>query len=280
MFIYNFDAKIWQMRDFTINTFIILLKTLQKANYKFQTFAEYLKSPEPRVVILRHDVDAKKLNSLRTARIEAEMGIKSTYYFRIVSQSFDPEIIRQIAELGHEIGYHYEDLAVARGNMERAITLFAQNLIRFRQIVHIETICMHGSPLSRFDNRKIWEKFNYRDFGISGEPYFDLDFSKVLYLTDTGRRWDGEKVSIRDRLFVIKNDQKKLKVSKNFPIHTSFDFIKSTRRNQIPANLMVTIHPQRWDNKFWPWILEFIMQKQKNILKNIIVWKNKNISSP
>lgn len=267
------------MRDFTINTFIILLNSLKKANYKFQTFAEYLKSPEPRVVILRHDVDAKKLNSLRTARIEAEMGIKGTYYFRIVPQSFDPEIIRQIAALGHEIGYHYEDLAMARGNMERAITLFSQNLISFRRIVRIETICMHGSPLSRYDNRKIWEKFNYRDFGISGEPYFDLDFNKVLYLTDTGRRWDGEKVSVRDRLFVMKNDIGKLKVAENFRIHTSFDIIESTRRNQIPANLMITIHPQRWDNEFWPWILEFIMQKQKNILKNLIVLKNKNSSS-
>jgi len=59
---------------------------------------------------------------------------------------------------------------------------------------------MHGSPLSRYDNRRICDKYNYRDFGITGEPYFDLDFTKVLYLTDTGRRWDGNKVSLRDKI--------------------------------------------------------------------------------
>ena len=31
------------------------------------------------------------------------------------------------------------------------------------------------------------------------EPYFDIDVSDVLYLTDTGRRWDGERSNIRDR---------------------------------------------------------------------------------
>lgn len=41
--------------------------------------------------------------------------------------------------------------------------------------------------------------YDYRNYGIIAEPYFDLDFSKVLYLTDTGRRWDGNKVSMRDR---------------------------------------------------------------------------------
>jgi hypothetical protein len=35
--------------------------------------------------------------------------------------------------------------------------------------------------------------------GIIGEPYFDVDFSKMLYLTDTGRRWDGGIVSVRDK---------------------------------------------------------------------------------
>ncbi len=59
---------------------------------------------------------------------------------------------------------------------------------------------MHGSPVSKWDSRLIWKKYDYKKLGIIGEPYFDVDFSKVLYLTDTGRRWDGEKVSIRDKI--------------------------------------------------------------------------------
>ena len=59
---------------------------------------------------------------------------------------------------------------------------------------------MHDSPLSKYDNRLLWKYYNYRDYGIIGEPYFDIDFNDVFYLTDTGRRWDGEKVSVRDKV--------------------------------------------------------------------------------
>ncbi len=59
---------------------------------------------------------------------------------------------------------------------------------------------MYGSPLSKYDNKLLWKYYNYKDFGIIGEPYFDVDFSKVLYLTDTGRRWNGDRVSIRDKV--------------------------------------------------------------------------------
>jgi len=47
---------------------------------------------------------------------------------------------------------------------------------------------MHGSPLSKYDNRKIWEKYDYRDYGIIAEPYFDIDFNEVFYMTDKGRK--------------------------------------------------------------------------------------------
>ena len=35
-------------------------------------------------------------------------------------------------------------------------------------------------------------------YNFRAKPYFDTDFTKVLYLTDTGRRWDGSRFSIRD----------------------------------------------------------------------------------
>ena len=46
----------------------------------------------------------------------------------------------------------------------------------------------------------MWEKYDYRGYGIVGEPYFDIDFENVAYYTDTGRRWDGSGVSVRDKV--------------------------------------------------------------------------------
>jgi hypothetical protein len=204
--------------DFTIKAYRALLNSLRKQDYQFQTFSDYLQKPASRTIILRHDVDKLPQNALRIAQIENLSGIKGTYYFRIVPKSFDEEIIRQIAELGHEIGYHYEDLSLAAGSMkneklkiknddeynrilfERGIESFQKNLETLRKITPVKTICMHGSPVGKYDNRDLWKVYDYKDFGIIGEPYLDVDFSQVLYLTDTGRRWNGGSVSVRDKV--------------------------------------------------------------------------------
>jgi hypothetical protein len=290
------------MPDFTFHTFRLLLATLKDRQYTFQTFTGFLSHPAPRVVILRHDVDARKLNSLRAAEMEAGMGIAGTYNFRIVPESFDAGVIRQIAALGHEIGYHYEDLALAGGDFQMAIRLFGENLARLRQVAPVETICMHGSPLSRFDNRRLWEKYSYRDFGITGEPYFDLDFSSMLYLTDTGRRWDGENVSIRDKMIKQNNRVREIKTNKSVmteadpgtslpkgqgeqqgrsmpaPFRTTFDIIRALQDNLLPDQIMINVHPQRWENRPLPWLREFVFQNGKNLVKRLLVNFNKPAS--
>ena len=93
------------------------------------------------------------------AYIEREMGWKATYYFRAVPESFDESIILQIASLGHEIGYHYESLATCHGNMEAAYSDFCRNLERFRSLVPVTTIAMHGSVRDKIPTyQETWEK--------------------------------------------------------------------------------------------------------------------------
>ena len=108
---------------------------------------------------------------------------------------------------------------------------------------------------------------SYRDFGIIGEPYFDIDFNEVLYLTDTGRRWDGELVSIRDRV----SNSKKTEIIKENKIHSTLDLINTLKNDKLPDMIMMTIHPQRWTNQWFPWVAELIGQKFKNVVKYLIV---------
>jgi hypothetical protein len=70
--------------------------------------------PFPNSIVLRHDVDKLPLNSLQFAQIQHDLGIKGSYYFRIVPQSFNPQIMEQIAKLGHEIGCHFENDDIAK----------------------------------------------------------------------------------------------------------------------------------------------------------------------
>jgi hypothetical protein len=254
--------------DFTLQAYSELLQALRNNGYQFETFENVdLQAEKVKTVILRHDVDDKPDNSYRTALIEYNLGIKGTYYFRIVKQSFNKDIIKKISSLGHEIGYHYEDLALAKGDINLAIKLFSEHLGQFADLHPVKTICMHGSPLSKFDNRLMWKEFKYQDFGILKEPYFDIDFSKLLYLTDTGRRWDGHKVSVRDK--APKNGIKHL--SDNFSFHTTAEIIEAVNKGVLPNKIMFNFHPQRWTSNKTEWVTELIWTLIKNQIKRIIV---------
>ncbi|MCX6272832.1 MAG: hypothetical protein NTU44_16770 [Bacteroidetes bacterium] len=278
------------------------------------------------LVLIRHDVDKLPKYSLRTARIEYELGIRGTCYFRTVPESYDEKIMREIAEMGHEVGYHYETMDEIRHKAEykrqsavgskqsavgsrqsavssqqndyynkmidEAYALFVTNLDKMRKVVPISTICMHGSPLSKYDNRDIWKKYNYRDLGIIAEPYFDIDFTKVFYLTDTGRRWDGEKVSVRDKVTRPKAEGRRQKAEgkeevqkenatlhnvhnnhngHNLSFHSTKDIIKSIEKGTFPHQVMITVHPQRWTNDPVPWTKELVLQNVKNVVKRVLI---------
>jgi hypothetical protein len=287
--------------DFTLKKYKTLLNKLSNSDYRFQTFADFLEKPERKVIILRHDVDDKKMNALRFAEIQHDLGISGSYYFRMVPQSYDPEVIKKIADLGHEIGYHYEDLDLASSKFkvqssklkendleEIAIGLFEKNLKKLREIYPVKTICMHGSPRSKIDNKSLWKRYSYRDFGIIGEPYFDIDFNKVLYLTDTGRRWDGEKVSIRDKVSSSKFNVRSLEFNDtvekkrtanpflstekvNHRFRSTHDIIKAALVYNLPDKIMITFHPQRWTDKPLPWLKELLYQNFKNQIKKFYI---------
>lgn len=262
--------------DFTLSAYRQLLSALQQSDYAFHTFEEWCQGKAVgRYVLLRHDVDLKAERSLVTATIEAEMGIRATYYFRIVPQSNQPEIIRAIAALGHEIGYHYEDISLFNGDMDKAFDHFKTQLAFFRQFYPVKTICMHGSPTSKFDNRDLWKLNDYRELGVLGEPYLDFLSSPaalngdIAYFTDTARMWDGGKYNVRDKSVI--SQQSSVISSKKKKIHSTYDFIEYINNKPVENGIMITTHPQRWTDKPLPWLHELIFQNIKNSIKKMLV---------
>jgi hypothetical protein len=259
------------MRDFTVQAYKKLLESLQCKDFLFQTFSEFLVSPKPRSIVLRHDVDKLPGNSLIIAKHEQSMGIRGTYYFRALPCSWNEVIIKQIYAMGHEIGYHYESLTTCNGNFEKAFNDFQMNLEKFRLLVPVTSICMHGSPRSKWNNKDLWKKYDYKTLDIIGETYLDTDFSKVLYLTDTGRRWDGFYVSVRDKIAELQEHW----IKDGLVFHSTKDLIRAAETGKLPNKLMITLHPQRWNDNFVQWLSELISQRIKNVAKKLI---NKNSS--
>lgn len=251
------------VKDFTLTKYEEFLRAALAGGYRLTSFQDYLANDEGKVLMLRHDVDKKPLNSLRTAELQHNLGAKGTYYFRATKESFNVEIIKKIRDLGHEIGYHYEDLTFFKGDAEKAIVHFEKWLNKLKELYPVKTICMHGSPMSKWDNREIWKKYDYKSYGIIAEPYFDIDFDKVFYITDTGRQWDGNKVSVRD------------KVTSSFDLsfHSTDDLIAAFKENKMPDHIMQNIHPQRWTNNSMEWMKERTVQQLKNKVKKALFVK-------
>lgn len=251
--------------DYTLATYKELLIAIRAQGYIFQTFEDFITGERSgKTVILRHDVDRIPINALKMARIESEQGISASYFFRVVRHVWNEDIIRKVAGLGHEIAYHYEDLTITKGDYQQAIDHFERQLHRFRRFYPSKTICMHGSPMAKWDNRKLWERYNYRDYGIIAEPYFDVDYSRVFYITDTGRAWNNSGISVRD------------KVNSGFdiPIESTSHLIRLFHDKQMPGQVMINTHPHRWFDPGLMWCRELVFQNLKNVVKSIIVKAN------
>jgi hypothetical protein len=106
----------------------------------------------------------------------------------------------------------------------------------------------------------MWKKFNYNDYGIIGEPYFDIDYSKVLYLTDTGRSWISEETNIRD----------KVESQFHYEIKNTDQLIELILIKELPNQIMLNTHPQRWNDDFIKWVKELVWQNVKNQVKRLV----------
>lgn len=219
---------------------------------------------------LMHDVDLRPELALQMALAEHEMGVKSTYYFRSMHFRAFAEVIARIAEMGHRIGYHYEDLTTCKGDIAAAYRLFEANLHTLRQLAPVTTACAHGSPRSPWNSQDIWNQYDIHALGIEYEPMLDTDFTRTLYLTDTGRRWDGAAVSVRDKVA----PQQKRWQREGLAFHSTDDIIHALSDLGHPihhVDLLLNAHPQRWMPFGAAWVAEATAQWWKNQAKRLLV---------
>ncbi|KKG15973.1 hypothetical protein EO98_04525 [Methanosarcina sp. 2.H.T.1A.6] len=279
------------MRDFTLTKYESLLQAIKKTDYSTCTVYDFLKNKPVKCIILRHDVDRAVNRNLEMAKLEHSYGIKSTYYFRHIEETFKPDIILQMAEMGHEIGFHYEVMDKANGDTDKAIEIFKTELEDLRKVTEnvteINTVCMHGNPLKPWSNRDLWQKYDFRDFGLAGEPYLSIDYNKVFYLTDTGRTWADLKIRVKDTIdrpgdisgdksegkSGSKSESKSGTNAKANPraISSTDDVIRLIQSEKV-SQICLLVHPNRWCEDFGGWTKELLFQNVKNVGKAGIVW--------
>lgn len=102
--------------DFTYDAYRHMLSTFQGAGYEFGPFA-LPKSPRSPLCLLRHDIDFDLEKACEMARLEAELGVKATYFLMLSSDHYNlmsadsRRQVAQIAEAGHWLGLHFDETA-------------------------------------------------------------------------------------------------------------------------------------------------------------------------
>ncbi|MEZ5934520.1 MAG: hypothetical protein R3F54_21780 [Alphaproteobacteria bacterium] len=245
------------MIDFTLERYGEILDAALDAGYRTTTVhalfaADRIDEPH---VVLRHDVDRRPTNAVAMATAEADRDIQATYYFRIIPQTFKPALIREIAGLGHEIGYHYEDFHMARYQPARAFDMFRRHVEELRAIAPISTIAMHGSPLAKFNNMTLWDHHRYDEADVK-DCILSYDWSDYAFFTDTGRSFGENRANLRDRIG-----------GQSFPeVTTSAELAAFLRECRWPK-IQLSTHPERWNPPGSVWMLQLGQDLAVNTIK-------------
>lgn len=252
------------VKDFTLEKYKELCEAVLGSGYRPVTIRKYFedrleKKKGKKLVLLRHDVDRVAENALKMAKLENILGISSTYYFRMVDEVFKPGLIKNIHKLGHEVGYHYEVLDKAKGDHEEAIKIFEKELAEFRKVCEVKTISMHGNPLSSWRNVDIWKKNDLTGYDLLGETYVSIDYAKVAYFTDTGRRWDGTDFAIDDYVDSAATEK----------VRNTDELIALVKKGKL-EKICILCHPNRWGEGTGEWLSELVKQNIKNVGKRVI----------
>ncbi len=280
--------------DFTYNKYKEIITAIAKSDYEVITINDYIVRPAlpEKFIIIRHDVDLDPFYQLKFAELEQQHGIYTSYYFRYVDKVYKKEIIDQVFNWGHEVGYHYEVFTKARGNESKAIEIFRDELQVFQNNWNIKTICPHGGSFvdnidgyalkdiiklipklfsgnkifSNWSNFDLWSKYRFEDFQLNGDAYKSIDFSDILYLSDTGRSWDHKYKRL---------DKVNSKINPEFLLKKSDEIIRLIKNGAV-NKIYLLVHFEQWKDKFPDWLSWYAAQIIRRNGKKILFGMKKN----
>jgi len=251
--------------SFKHSAYVELLQSLRMAARFPITVGGYVENndqdKQARYVVLRHDVDRMPSRAIAMAEIEASSGVRATYYFRCSkSGRFPDSAIHAIADMGHEIGYHYECLSACRGDRSSALINFERNLDALRKLAPCKTVAMHGAPLSPFSNQDLLLGIDLSRFALVCDASLWFLETPVAYFTDTGGIWNADEVSnFRDRVG---------RAVGKYPSPSSIDFAQWL--SGFRELVYVSTHPERWTSTAIQYGISFGMDQAVNLAKRAI----------
>lgn len=145
-----------------------------------------------RFINLKHDVESTPSKALDLAKIENKHGHCATFYVQAYLMTEENKsIFDQIKELGHEVTYHHDVMDGAKGDLNKAVSIFSQNVKKFEDFgFPIITVCQHGNPMSDFENRDFFKsdlvQNLYPQLADIMVDFMNKIHQKYVYISDVG----------------------------------------------------------------------------------------------
>jgi peptidoglycan/xylan/chitin deacetylase (PgdA/CDA1 family) len=172
-------------------------------------------------VLWRHDCDMSLNRARRIAELDAEYGVKSTFFilphsdFYNILEISQTKLIREIALLGHDIGlhldigYHYE--ASETFDIDKAITK-DQKILEDIAEVGIKAFSLHNPTPQTL-------KFDHETYAGLINCYSKKIWANISYCSDSNGYWRHEPIPE-----VLKNSsQPKLQILKRNEFFQSYN---------------------------------------------------------
>jgi len=143
--------------------------------------------PGQKYLVLRHDVDSDVGMARLQWKVESELGIQSSYFFRL--RTMQPGLVREIHLAGSDASYHYEELAtVAKelclANRDQVLDVLPDIRVRFRRnltmtrlttALPMTIVAAHGDWINRrlgvASTEILQDRVLREDLGIELEAY-------------------------------------------------------------------------------------------------------------
>lgn len=172
--------------SFTFDWYTSLLEYFVDHGYSTVSFEDPVSDG---TILLRHDVDLSPRKAVVMARIEAELGLSSSYFFLVTSPLYNVldgpnrQVIQRIVDLGHRVGLHFNSHQYWRS--EPKMTALHERIEENRAALTIpapettRAVSFHCPPDWALD----------RDLPGITSTYAPRVFSEITYAADSGQRW-------------------------------------------------------------------------------------------
>lgn len=173
--------------EFTYAAYRNLITELKQNAYQFCGYFDY--ANKEKSVIMRHDIDYSLEQSVKMAQIEQEEGISSTYFVLLKTDFYNPvskranDFIREIKNLGHEVGLHFDETVYAGCDVRKLPEMIQ------READILSDIC--GFPVRCFSMHRPNQVTLGKDLQVDGlvNSYGHDFFHEFKYLSDSRRNW-------------------------------------------------------------------------------------------